>query len=257
MKSKNSIDINADLGEFQNDSQLTKELKILKYISSCSVACGGHIGDEISIRLILEECNKYDIAVGPHPSYPDKENFGRRKMNISLGDLDTSLRLQIQNFLDIADDLSIPVRHIKLHGALYNETAKKEELTNLLIHIVESIDRKLAIIGPMNSLLENEVAKTSISFISEGFIDRRYREDYSLVDRRTHGAILESIEEQIDQARDIAVNQKVTTDNNQQISLHADTLCFHGDNQNSLELIKGVSNMLIEEDIKIQKISFD
>ena len=252
MKSKNSIDINADLGEFQNSSQLSNELNILKYISSCSIACGGHVGDKMSIRLILEECNKYDIAVGPHPSYPDKENFGRRKMDISLEDLETSLRLQIQNFLDIADALSVPVRHIKLHGALYNETAKQEELTTLLIHIVESIDRQLAIIGPMNSLLEDEVAKTSISFIAEGFIDRRYREDYSLVDRRKNGAILESLTDQISQARDIVVNQKVTTDNNQQISLHADTLCFHGDNPNSIELIKGVSDMLKEEDIKIQ-----
>ena len=84
MESKNSIDINADLGEFRNEIQLSNELEILKYISSCSVACGGHIGTNKSVRLILEECRKYGVAIGPHPSYPDKEGFGRRKMDISL-----------------------------------------------------------------------------------------------------------------------------------------------------------------------------
>ena len=86
MESKKTIDINADLGEFQNASELTNELNILKYISSCSVACGGHIGNAKSITLLLEESKKYGVTVGPHPSYPDKKGFGRRKIDISLKD---------------------------------------------------------------------------------------------------------------------------------------------------------------------------
>ncbi|MEC7910312.1 MAG: 5-oxoprolinase subunit PxpA [Pseudomonadota bacterium] len=252
MESKKTIDINADLGEFQNASELTNELNILKYISSCSVACGGHIGNTKSITLLLEESKKYGVTVGPHPSYPDKKGFGRRKIDISLKDLENSLRQQIQCFLEIADSLSTPVRHIKLHGALYNETAKQEELADLLIHVVDSLDLKVAIIGPKNSVLEDQVEKTDLLFLSEGFIDRRYREDYSLVDRGQDDALLKTIEEQIAQARGLVVNQKVTTDNNLQIDLKADTLCVHGDNPNALKLVKEVCDMLKKENIKIQ-----
>ena len=155
-------------------------------------------------------------------------------------------------FLEIADSLSTPVRHIKLHGALYNETAKQEELADLLIHVVDSLDLKVAIIGPKNSVLEDQVEKTDLLFLSEGFIDRRYREDYSLVDRGQDDALLKTIEEQIAQARGLVVNQKVTTDNNLQIDLKADTLCVHGDNPNALKLVKEVCDMLKKENIKIQ-----
>ena len=183
---------------------------------------------------------------------PDKKGFGRRKIDISIKDLENSLRQQIQCFLEIADSLSTPVRHIKLHGALYNETAKQEELADLLIHVVDSLDLKVAIIGPKNSVLEDQVEKTDLLFLSEGFIDRRYREDYSLVDRGQDDALLKTIEEQIAQARGLVVNQKVTTDNNLQIDLKADTLCVHGDNPNALKLVKEVCDMLKKENIKIQ-----
>ena len=255
MESKNSIDINADLGEFRNEIQLSNELEILKYISSCSVACGGHIGTNKSVRLILEECRKYGVAIGPHPSYPDKEGFGRRKMDISLKDLDKSLRKQIQYFFGIANSLSMPVRHIKLHGTLYNETARQENLINLLLNIVESIEEKIAIIGPTNSLLEKIVSNTNIPFISEAFVDRRYREDYGLVDRSKDGAFLVPLKEQISQARNIVINQVVTTENGLQIDINADTLCIHGDNPNSLKLVKEITDMLKKENIKVQTYS--
>ena len=83
-----SIDINSDLGEYRNEAQLTNELNILNYISSCSIACGGHIGDFNSIKTIIEACKEYGVAIGPHPSFPDKKGFGRRMIDIDLGDLE-------------------------------------------------------------------------------------------------------------------------------------------------------------------------
>ncbi len=98
MESKNSIDINADLGEFRNEKQLTNELNILKYISSCSVACGGHIGGSKSIKLIIEACKESDIVIGAHPSYPDWQGFGRRTIDINIHELEDSIRQQIELF---------------------------------------------------------------------------------------------------------------------------------------------------------------
>lgn len=254
MKSINSIDINADLGEFRNEKQLTNELHILKYISSCSVACGGHTGDLKSIKIILEACKEYGIASGPHPSYPDKKGFGRRKVNIDILDLENSIRKQIQNFLAVAKSLSVQTRHIKLHGRLYNEAAKEEKLANLFLNIVNSLEENFSIIGPPNSLLEVMTKSRNITFIPEAFIDRRYKEDYSLVDRSQNGAFLESVEDQINQAKSIVQNQTVLTDNNKNIDIKAKTLCIHGDNPDALKTVKGVYEMLREENINIQSL---
>ena len=149
----------------------------------------------------------------------------------------------------------MPVRHIKLHGTLYNETARQEKLINLLLNIVDSIEDKISIIGPTNSLLEKIVSKTNIPFISEAYVDRRYREDYGLVDRSQDGAFLVPLKEQISQARNIVINQIVTTENGQQIDINADTLCIHGDNPNSLKLVKEITDMLKKENITVQTYS--
>lgn len=255
MESKNSIDINADLGEFRNEKQLTNELNILKYISSCSVACGGHIGDSESIKLIIEACKESDIVIGAHPSYPDRQGFGRRTIDINIHELEDSIRKQIELFFKVAQSLSMPVKHIKLHGKLYNEAAKEEKLANLFLKVVSSFDKNLSVIGPANSLLERMTMKARISFIPEAFIDRRYREDYGLVDRNQEGAVLESIKDQISQAKSIVLDQKVLTDNKKNIDIKAETLCIHGDNPNSLKVVRAVCDMLKTENINIQPYS--
>lgn len=248
---KKTVDINADLGEFCNAEQLANELKILKYISSSSIACSGHIGDSKSIRVILEACKINNIAVGPHPSYPDQKGFGRNPMNITLRDLESSLREQIQLFFTVANSMSMPVTHVKFHGQLYNEAAQNKRLGNMLINMIYSIDQNLSIIGPANSLLEFITKNSSIPFISEAFIDRRYQEDSSLVNRNQGNALIESIQDQVHQARSIVIDEKVMTVSNKHIKIKADTLCIHGDNQNSLNAVKAVSEMLKKENIQI------
>ena len=246
-----SIDINSDLGEYRNETQLNNELNILNYVSSCSIACGGHIGDFNSIKTIIEACNEHGVAIGPHPSFPDKEGFGRRMINIGLEDLEKSIREQIDFFLEVADSLSTPVNHIKLHGLLYNEVSKSKELSSLFINLVNSFEKKLPIIGPAHSLLGQMLEEKGMTFIPEAFIDRAYNEDLTLVDRNQEGSILSTVEEQINQARSIVCDQKIVS-NNRSLKLKAKTLCIHGDHPNSLEVAKALIEMLKEEKIKIQ-----
>ena len=252
MESRISIDINADLGEFCTEKQLSQELSILEYITSSSIACGGHAGDANSIRLMIQACKKYNISIGPHPSYPDREGFGRRQINIDIHDLEDSLKKQINLFFKVADSLSVPVRHIKLHGRLYNETFKSEKLSNLLIRVVESLDREVSIIGPAKSKIEFVAKAHNKSFISEAFIDRVYREDLSLVDRRKEGAMLIDVEDQVNQARSIILNHRVITDEKKRVEIEAQTLCIHGDSPNSLKAVKAVRNMLTVENINLK-----
>lgn len=247
-----SIDINSDLGEFRNEKQLTNELNILNYISSCSIACGGHVGDVNSIKTIIEACKKHSIAIGPHPSYPDKEGFGRRMIDIESKDLENSIRDQINLFLKVADSLSMPVRHVKLHGQLYNEVSKSEVLSSLFVNLIDSFKYDLSVIGPAESLLGQMLEDKDIPFIPEAFIDRTYKEDLTLVDRSEEGSVLISVEEQINQARSIVCDEKIMSNNNKILNLKAETLCIHGDSPNSLEVAEALTNMLIKEKIKIQ-----
>ena len=247
-----SIDINSDLGEFRNEKQLTNELNILNYISSCSIACGGHVGDVNSIKTIIEACKKHNIAIGPHPSYPDKEGFGRRMIDIESKDLENSIRDQINLFLKVADSLSMPVRHVKLHGRLYNEVSKSEVLSSLFVNLIDSFKYDLSVIGPAESLLGQMLEDKDIPFIPEAFIDRTYKEDLTLVDRSEEGSVLISVEEQINQARSIVCDEKIMSNNNKILNLKAETLCIHGDSPNSLEVAEALTNMLIKEKIKIQ-----
>ena len=247
-----SIDINSDLGEFRNEKQLTNELNILNYISSCSIACGGHVGDVNSIKTIIEACKKHSIAIGPHPSYPDKEGFGRRMIDIESKDVENSIRDQINLFLKVADSLSMPVRHVKLHGRLYNEVSKSEVLSSLFVNLIDSFKYDLSVIGPAESLLGQMLKDEDIPFIPEAFIDRTYKEDLTLVDRSEEGSVLISVEEQINQARSIVCDEKIMSNNNKILNLKAETLCIHGDSPNSLEVAEALTNMLIKEKIKIQ-----
>ena len=247
-----SIDINSDLGEFRNEKQLTNELNILNYISSCSIACGGHVGDVNSIKTIIEACKKHSIAIGPHPSYPDKEGFGRRMIDIESKDLENSIRDQINLFLKVADSLSMPVRHVKLHGRLYNEVSKSEVLSSLFVNLIDSFKYDLSVIGPAESLLGQMLEDEDIPFIPEAFIDRTYKEDLTLVDRSEEGSVLISVEEQINQARSIVCDEKIMSNNNKILNLKAETLCIHGDSPNSLEVAEALTNMLKKEKIKIQ-----
>ena len=246
-----SIDINSDLGEYRNDTQLNNELNILSYISSCSIACGGHIGDFNSIKTIIKACKERGVAIGPHPSFPDKEGFGRRMIDISLRDLEKSIREQIVLFLEVADSLSTPVSHIKLHGRLYNEVSKSEELSSLFISLVNSFEEEFPIIGPASSLLGQMLEEKGMTFIPEAFIDRAYNKDLTLVDRSQEGSIIATVEDQINQARSIVCDQRIVS-NNISLKIKAKTLCIHGDHPNSLEVAKALRGMLKEEKIKIQ-----
>ncbi len=239
-----SIDINSDLGEFQNTQELNKELKILKYISSCSIACGGHTGDTTTIREILKACKRNGVAVGPHPSYPDKKGFGRKKFGISKKKLSESIKEQISLFIDVADSLSMSVSHVKLHGRLYSDASRDKELSLLLIDVIKSFKLNLAIIGPTKSSLEKECKSNRLLFLPEAFIDRVYKSNLTLVDRDKEVSVLNSIEEQVNQAEMIVCKRQVLTENKKVVNLSAKTLCIHGDSPNSLEAVKAVRTML-------------
>ena len=245
------MDLNADLGEFSTTDELDLELNLLGIVTSCNIACGGHIGDETSISKIISAAKELDVAVGPHPSYPDIEGFGRRSIDISKNDLKESLSSQITEFLDVAKKHDATVRHIKLHGQLYNDVSRSRELSEIFISAIKDNNLSLNVVGPFGSVTEELCSKYELPFISEAFVDRRYNQNLSLVSRSEKHALINSIDKRISQGRLIALDRSILIDG-KRFNMHAQTLCIHADTPNALQSAQLLRAALESEGVKFK-----
>lgn len=223
-----TICLNADIGEMSGDAGRALDRAILDVVSRCSIACGGHAGDEASMEATLAMARDRGVKAGAHPSYPDREGFGRSRNNISTADLKLSLKAQTASLLAIAARTGSDISHLKPHGALYNDAAKDAELAQLVAGLCADMGIP-ALIGPPGSEMERAARDARISFIAEGFADRAYEPDLSLTPRSMPGAVFEDHDTQFAQALSIVLDQTVTTRTGEIVGLKIGTLCLHGD----------------------------
>ena len=247
----NLIDINCDLGE-KNIKKSPGQLEILNYISSCNIATGFHAGDPYTIWKTVKEAVAKGVAVGAHPSYPDKEGFGRISMDMSPEDLYASLVYQISALSGICDLAGTYLHHIKLHGALYHDAHNNIKVAKAVICFVQKWPHRLMIYGQSGSILEELALKNGIQWISEGFTDRYYQKDGSLVPRTHDKALVENLDMAIRQSLHIIREQKVLTIDREEVPLRAQTLCIHGDHDGSLKLAQQLKLALERRDVKIK-----
>lgn len=239
------LDINSDVGEgADNESQL------MPYISSCNIACGGHAGTQESMEEMLAFAKAYSIKIGAHPSYPDKENFGRVVMDISDSDLRKSIISQVKTLKNLAEKNDLQLHHIKPHGALYNLAAKDENIANIIVDSVLAIDDHLSLYVPYKSVLQ-EVASQKLKTIVEGFADRKYLSDYSLMSRNQEGAVIIESNDVIQQVLGIAQHQKIKVNTGEFLPFNAETVCIHSDTKNAITIAKDLHNELIEAGIQV------
>ncbi|MFK7783590.1 MAG: LamB/YcsF family protein [Crocinitomicaceae bacterium] len=239
-----SIDINCDLGEgMPNDAAL------MAHISSCNIACGGHFGTKESIRETIQLAKLHKVKVGAHPSYPDKENFGRVSMNISSDELAKSLRNQISDFISVCKEEKIEASHIKLHGALYNDSAQNFSLAKLVVQVLDDLQLQLPVYAPQNSVLAGIADKPVV----EAFIDRRYNGDGSLVSRKQDNSLIEDPLQAWDQLKQMIFAQRFIAANNKSIPMNAETYCLHGDTRNALEIAQFIHSKLVSFNFVLDK----
>jgi UPF0271 protein len=204
-----TIDINADLGEgCPNDAAL------LELVTSTSVSCGAHAGDEAAILATLAAAKARGVAVGAHPGYPDRENFGRREQVVSTADVERLIVGQFEDLARLADQLAVPLRFVKPHGALYNQAQREAEVARGVVAAVRRLG--LPVLGQPGSVLERLAGESGACFIAEGFPDRRYDADGRLVPRSRPDAVLHDVDEIDAQVARLA-------------GLGLATLCVHGD----------------------------
>lgn len=229
------IDFNCDLGEgLDIDDQL------MPFLNSCNIATGGHAGDSVTMRKAINSALKHQVCIGAHPSYPDRANFGRKKLAIPVAALMDSLQEQIQTFLEILDQEGARLHHIKPHGALYHALASNGKMANRFIGLIKEISPDAIIYGAPDSALEEVCTRIGHPFWREGFVDRRYDEEGNLLSRKRENALLTNPAACTEQAWQIAMKHSVTTDSGITKALRVQTLCLHGDNPNALAIAKAI-----------------
>ena len=242
-----TIDINVDLGEgIGNESQ------IMPYIASCNIACGGHAGDFNTMQDVVKLAQKYRVKVGAHPSFPDKENFGRLPMEMSCAALFSSIKNQIDHLIKVLNRENALLHHIKPHGALYNLAAVDQRITNVIIEVMKSIALPIKLYVPYKSVIADLALKENIQITYEAFADRNYNDDLTLVSRRENNALIEDSEMVFQHVFRIISEQKVKTIQGSEIDIKADTFCIHGDNPKAVDLIRYLKEKLEVEGYKIR-----
>jgi UPF0271 protein len=248
MKSeKKTIDINCDLGEGVGNDEL-----IMPYISSANIACGYHAGNETTMRQTIELCKKYNVAVGAHPSYPDKENFGRTDMLLHPGEIYEMIVKQINCLEKIAEENDVAIHHVKPHGALYNMAARDKALAPFVALAILDTSDKYLLYGLSGSYLIKEGKNLGVKTVSEVFADRTYKDDGSLTSRAKPGALIEDTDQAIAQVLQMIKEGTVISINGKKVPIVAETICIHGDGEHAIEFAKAIHSALKQEGIEIR-----
>jgi UPF0271 protein len=220
-----SIDINCDLGE-----GMATDNHIMSFISSCNIACGGHYGDEKSVRTALQLALSHGVKAGAHPSFEDKENFGRVFRDISRSRFRESVTQQMHLFTQTAQQVGVELHHIKMHGALYHATAYREDFSDWLVEWMKDFYSETILYVPPESLLEKKCVKNKIPYMREAFADRYYDAQGKLVARSLPNALITDYKVAAQQIAVLVKKEKVTSIEGVSNRLAADTICLHGDN---------------------------
>jgi len=230
------MDINCDLGEGMPDEE-----KLMAFIDSCNIACGGHYGDKASMTSSLKLAQKMGVKAGAHPSFMDKANFGRKLVDIPFQELKKQLIRQIAELNEIALSMGISLHHVKAHGALYNEAARSDEFGNVLIDAVVFFKQDLCIFVPYGSKLHKLVKKRRIRHWVEVFADRNYNNELELVSRAKNHSIINDPVEVKQRVRKMIEDKTVIVEDGSKKHIDFDTICVHGDHPRALELLAALS----------------
>jgi UPF0271 protein len=227
------IDLNCDLGEGG-----AHDAELMPLISSANIACGGHAGDEATMRATMRLALMHGVAIGAHPGYEDRQHMGRRPMDLPPGTIYDLVSRQLEHFARIANELGADIHHVKAHGALYNQANADPLIANTVANAIRDMLPQVVIYAPPNGCMMSAAKSAGLRFRAEGFIDRRYNADGSLVPRGQAGAVIDDPTAASAQAMEMLLECKVTSVGGSVVPIEIGTLCVHGDSKSALEILK-------------------
>ncbi len=242
----NPIDINSDVGE-----GIGNETQLLPLLTSCNIACGGHAGDTQTMEEVTALALQYELKIGAHPGYEDKTNFGRVPITLSRKELRQSITRQIRELKTIVEDKGGRLHHVKPHGALYNQASVDREIASIIIDTIAAIDDELILYAPFNSVIA-EMAKGILPIKIEGFADRNYNSDYTLVSRSQPNALITEPKSVMEHISHMVAKQQLHTITGEICPMHIETLCVHGDTPKALEILQYIRKEASHHNIKFE-----
>ena len=228
------MDLNADLGEGGSEDTV-----LLDLVSSANIACGGHAGDEETMRRTIALALERGVAIGAHPGYEDREHFGRRAMAFSLSIVTDLVERQVARMLRLTNEAGAELHHVKPHGALYNQADKDAEFAAALVEGITRVSPGAMLYAMPGSRLEEAGLAAGLPICREAFADRRYLENGSLMPRNEPGAVIANVDEAVAQAMLHARSGKV------------DTLCVHGDGATAVTILRKLREMFEAEGMTV------
>lgn len=243
------VDINCDLGEgCDNDAEL------MKYISSANIACGFHAGDADTMKHTVELAVENDVAIGAHPGYRDRDNFGRTNMQLTAKEVYEIVTEQITTLNEVAKSCGAHLSHVKPHGALYNQAAKDNELAATIAQAVRDFNNELILYGLSGSVSITEAKKLNLKSASEVFADRTYQNDGSLTPRTQSNALIHDARESATQVLNMVKYGRVRSTDGVMVAINAETICIHGDGEHAVHFTKTINQTLRDNTIKISSV---
>lgn len=242
-----TIDVNADIAE--TDSGI--DAALMPYISSANIACGFHAGSPAQMAEAIRLCLQHEVCIGAHPSYRDREGFGRHSQKCSASEIYQLMQQQIRVLAEIAEAQSTSLHHVKPHGALYNEAAVAPAVADAIAAAVRDFDSNLLLVGLANSQLIRAGQALGLRTLAEGFADRRYTDAGLLVPRTQAHALVESEQEAMEQAVEMVLKQQVKTASGAVLGLVVQTLCLHGDGPHAVEFARALRDAFAVHGIRV------
>jgi len=241
-----SVDLNADLGEGSGHDEA-----LLGLVSSANIACGFHAGNPDMIREAILYAKARNVAVGAHPSFHDRDHFGRREISLPAHEIFSLVVYQLGAFQALAHSLGVQPRHVKPHGALYNMAAREEEIADAIVRAVIAVDRKLILFAPTNTELSRAADNHELHYAREVFADRNYMPDGSLVPRDHPQALLHDPVEAANRVYGMLRENRVRAIDGTVLGVEADTICVHGDTPDAVAFAKELRLCLAQTGVTI------
>lgn len=238
--------LNCDLGESFGSWQMGLDSDVMPHIDMANIACGFHAGDADVMARTLQLAKQHGVMVGAHPSYPDLQGFGRRSMALSHSEIVNCLRYQIAALDGMAQSAGVAISYVKPHGALYNDMMAKPAVFAAVLDAVAGYYKplKLMILATASQQEFADSAKAQgVTLLFEAFADRRYTDEGTLTPRSQSGAVLHG-DDMLAQVAQLVKHGTVTTVSGNSLSLTADTLCVHGDNQAAIAQVQQIRALL-------------
>lgn len=248
---RDRIDLNCDLGEIPQLVADGTDERVLEFITSANVACGGHAGDAATMAATVRAAVRHGVAVGAHPSYPDRPGFGRRQLRFSPADIERFVAEQVRALDEVARHHGVALAHVKPHGALYHAAGAEPQVARAVALGAARVRPGLVMIGPAGSRALAVWRAMGFATAGEAFADRAYEPDGSLRSRALEGAVLTAPRDAAEQAVRIARDGVVLAANGARLAVDARTICIHGDTPGVARIAQAVRERLTAEGIRL------